>query len=110
MQIVTGLEFQDTQCGFKAFRRAAVRPIFTRQTIDGFGFDVESLFIANKLGFRLKEIPVQWSHMEGTKVSWRAGLRTFVDLLTVRINHITGRYSQENSILAADDAAAKMER
>ena len=110
MQIVTGLEFRDTQCGFKAFRRAAVRPVFTRQLIDGFGFDVEALYIANKLGFRLKEVAVQWSHCDGTKVSMLGGLRTFADLLTVRINDITGRYSHGNSILTSEDAAAKMER
>jgi len=110
MQMITGLEFQDTQCGFKAYRRASVRPIFTRQLIDGFGFDVEALYIAKKLGFRLKEVPVQWSHCDGTKVNWMSGLRTFADLLTVRKNDITGRYSHGNSILAADEAAAKFEQ
>jgi glycosyltransferase involved in cell wall biosynthesis len=92
MRLITGLPFRDTQCGFKAFRRAAVRPVFTRQQIEGFGFDAEVLYIARKLGLRLREVPVAWSHVEGTKVGLRSGLKAFVDLLTIRWNDLTGRY------------------
>jgi glycosyltransferase involved in cell wall biosynthesis len=96
-RIVTGLPFSDTQCGFKAFRRGAVRPVFTRQLIEGFGFDVEVLFIARKLGFKLLEVPVEWSHVEGTKVGLLSGLRAFLEVLVVRTNDIMGRYIHSRS-------------
>lgn len=60
--------FSDTQCGFKAFRREAAREVFSRLTLDGFGFDVEALAIAETLGFRIKECPVEWNDAAGSKV------------------------------------------
>lgn len=65
--IIRGI--QDTQCGFKMFRHEVVKPIFSRQTLSGFAFDVELLFIAKKLGFRLKEVPVSWEAQPGSKVN-----------------------------------------
>ena len=67
--LVTGLPFKDTQCGFKLFETSAGREVFSRQQLDGFGFDVEVLFIASKLGFKSVEVPVRWDNVEGTKVS-----------------------------------------
>lgn len=60
--------FADTQCGFKAFRREAAREIFSRVRQDGFGFDVEALAIAEALGFRVTELPVEWSDAPGSKL------------------------------------------
>lgn len=60
--------FADTQCGFKAFRRAAAREIFSRVRQPGFGFDVEVLAIAEVLGFRVEEMPVEWSDAPGSKL------------------------------------------
>ena len=57
---VAGIRIKDTQCGFKAFRRPAVDAIFSRQQLDGFAFDVEVLLLAEQLGFRSVELPVQW--------------------------------------------------
>ena len=73
---LTGLRFLDTQCGFKAFRRFAREAIFQRQEIDGFAFDAEVLILAEKLGYRVDELPVEWRNAEGSKVhlvrdSWR---------------------------------------
>lgn len=68
VRLATGLPFSDTQCGFKAFRMEAARPIIERAEIDGFGFDVELLFLAEKAGLRLLEVPVRWDHNEGSKV------------------------------------------
>lgn len=68
VRLATGLPFSDTQCGFKAFRMEAARPIIERAEIDGFGFDVELLFLAQKAGLRLLEVPVRWDHYEGSKV------------------------------------------
>jgi dolichyl-phosphate beta-glucosyltransferase len=93
MRLVTGLPLWDTQCGFKLFEAGAAREIFRRQKLDGFSFDVEALFLARKLGFRTIEVPVRWSHTEGTKVSmFSDSLLMFVDLFQVRWNHLRGLY------------------
>ena len=92
MRLVTGLSFLDTQCGFKLFHRKTVEPIFSRQVIEGFGFDVEDLFIAKKLGFKTVEVPVRWDNVEGTKVSLSSGVNGFLDLLRVRWYQLTNRY------------------
>jgi glycosyltransferase involved in cell wall biosynthesis len=65
VRLGTGLPFWDTQCGFKAFRMSACRPIVEAATIDRFGFDVELLYVSQLAGLRLKEIPVRWDHKVG---------------------------------------------
>jgi glycosyltransferase involved in cell wall biosynthesis len=93
MRILTGLRFYDTQCGFKLFEARAAKETFGRQLIERWGFDVEVLFLARKLGFKTVEVPVRWSHAEGTKVHMiRDSVRMFADLLLVRWNHIRGLY------------------
>jgi glycosyltransferase involved in cell wall biosynthesis len=93
VQGLIGLPFKDTQCGFKAFRRSAAGPVFERQTIMGFGFDPEVLYIAKKRGLRLREIPVRWDHVEGTTVRFlRDSCRMFLDLLRIRWNDFCGKY------------------
>src|SRR6266850_236258 len=69
VRLATGLPFWDTQCGFKAFRMNMCRPLIEGATIDRFGFDVELLYVAYRAGLRLKEIPVRWDHVEGSKVN-----------------------------------------
>lgn len=91
--ILTGLSFKDTQCGFKAFRRAAGQAAFSLQLIDGFGFDPEVLYIAQKHGWRILETPVRWSHVEGSKVNpMTAPLKVLLEVLTIRSNDLMGRY------------------
>lgn len=92
MRLVTGLPFHDTQCGFKLFRHDAACEIFRRQRLDGFGFDVEALYIAARLGYRTLEIPVRWDDVAGTKVSATGGLAAFLDILRVRVNGMRGLY------------------
>jgi dolichyl-phosphate beta-glucosyltransferase len=92
MRIVTGLPFLDTQCGFKLFRADAARDIFPRQIEDGFSFDVEDLVIAKTRGFKMIEVPVIWSDVEGTKVSLLTGVKSFADLLKIRWHALSGRY------------------
>jgi dolichyl-phosphate beta-glucosyltransferase len=87
VRAVTGLPFRDTQCGFKLFERAAAREIFSRQRLDGFGFDVEVLYIARRLGYRVLEVPVRWNDVAGTTVSARRGMAAFADILKVRWYH-----------------------
>jgi glycosyltransferase involved in cell wall biosynthesis len=67
---VMGLHFADTQCGFKAFTRAAAQTVFQLQTIERWGFDPEILFIALKRGFTVVEVPVSWAHDERTRMSY----------------------------------------
>src|SRR3954454_14289723 len=92
VRMMTGLNFKDTQCGFKLFETSAGREVFSRQQLDGFGFDVEVLFIAKQLGFKSVEVPVRWDNVEGTKVSILLGFAAFLDLLRVRGNAIQGKY------------------
>jgi glycosyltransferase involved in cell wall biosynthesis len=92
MRRLTGLPFHDTQCGFKLFETGAAREIFRRQRLDGFGFDVEVLFIAKHLGFRTLEVPVKWNDVAGTKVSLVRGMVAYLDPLKVRWNGLTGKY------------------
>ena len=92
MRVVTGLPFADTQCGFKLYRRDAAQAVFSRQQLEGFGFDAEDLYIARTLGLKTVEVPVRWNNVEGTKVSLMAGIRPFLDLLLVRWYHLKGIY------------------
>lgn len=92
MRAVTGLPFRDTQCGFKLFRRDAAAVIFSRQQLEGFGFDVEDLLIARIHGFKVVEVAVRWDNVEGTKVKALTGARAFWDLAVVRWNQFRGRY------------------
>jgi dolichyl-phosphate beta-glucosyltransferase len=98
MRMVTGLPFHDTQCGFKLVRREAAREIFPRQKIEGFGFDVEILYIARKLGYRAAEVPVRWNNVEGTKVGMFTGLIAFADLVRIRWWDLTGQYQSLTNV------------
>jgi dolichyl-phosphate beta-glucosyltransferase len=88
---VPGIE--DTQCGFKALRREAAFAIFTRQRIDGFGFDVEVLFLARRLGYPIRVVPLRWEHKENSRVApVRDTLLMLSDVLRVRLNAWRGVY------------------
>jgi len=91
---IAGLQFQDTQCGFKAFRLGKMRAIFEQQRTNGFGFDPEILFLAQQRGLRIAEIPIHWAHDPATKVNvFLDSLRMLRDLLAIRWNALMGRYS-----------------
>jgi dolichyl-phosphate beta-glucosyltransferase len=93
---VMRLPFADTQCGFKAFTRPAAQTVFQLQTIEGWGFDPEILFIALKRGLRVKEVPVSWAHDERTQISYlEDGARMLQDLAHVRWNALMGRYDRK---------------
>ncbi len=70
VRLMTGLPFWDTQCGFKAFRMEAFRPVLEQTTSNGFGFDVEFLYLARQAGLRLREVAVRWDHNDGSKVDY----------------------------------------
>ena len=92
VRVANGLPFRDTQCGFKLYRRDAAQAVFSRQTLDGFSFDVEDLVIARHLGLRTIEVAVHWNNVEGTTVGTLQGLKSFADLLKIRGRQISGRY------------------
>ncbi len=84
---------QDTQCGFKCFKRQAAEAIFQKQRLNGFSFDVEILYLARKLGYRIAEVPVVWSNSKETKVSiLRDPLYMLMDLLKIRYFNFMGLY------------------
>ncbi len=85
---------QDTQCGFKAFTRACAELVFARQTISGFGFDVELLYIARKHGCRIRQVPVTWVYGPSSRVDpVRDTFRMFADVVRVRLNDLRGKYA-----------------
>ena len=93
LRVVLGLNFTDTQCGFKAFTRNAAQTIFPMQKVERWGFDPEILFLARRAGLKVKEIPVVWSHAAGTRINpLRDGIRMLIEVLTVRVNALTGKY------------------
>jgi dolichyl-phosphate beta-glucosyltransferase len=82
---LTLADVADTQCGFKAFRAAAARAIFERQTLDGFAFDVEVLLLARKLGLRVVDLPVEWRNSPESKVRLvHDSLRMLLDAWRIR--------------------------
>jgi len=92
---VMGLRFADTQCGFKAFTRKAALTIFPLQTIEGWGFDPEILFIAVKRGLRVKEVAVSWAHDERTRMSYlKDGVKMLEEMAAIRWNALMGSYSK----------------
>jgi glycosyltransferase involved in cell wall biosynthesis len=93
VRVVLGLNIEDTQCGFKAFRREKSQIIFQQQRIERFGFDPELLFLAKRNGLTIAEVPVRWANAEGTTVSMWDGIRAmFFEVAKVRWNAMTGKY------------------
>ena len=83
----------DTQCGFKLFRREVAQELFAYPSIDGFGFDLEILYLAQQRGYRIKEVPVNWSDQRGSKVRiLRNGFSMLHNLAQIRRNYKKGRY------------------
>jgi dolichyl-phosphate beta-glucosyltransferase len=94
LRIVLGLQFKDTQCGFKAFTRRSAQAIFPLQKIERWGFDPELLYLAKNLGLCVLEVSVAWSHREGTRLHpLRDGIRMFGELLRVRWYALKGNYT-----------------
>jgi glycosyltransferase involved in cell wall biosynthesis len=92
---VMGLPFKDTQCGFKAFKRSAAQTIFRLQTIERWGFDPEILFIARKLKYVIREVPVTWGHDERSRMSYlKDGMKMLEEMAAIRMNSLAGRYDE----------------
>ena len=83
----------DTQCGFKLFRQTVAADLFGVSVIDGYGFDLEVLYVAQQRGYRIAEIPVNWSHQPSSKFRvLRDGLAMLRELAVIRRNGAKGYY------------------
>lgn len=112
VRLATGLPYHDTQCGFKAFRMDVCRPLVAACVIDRFGFDVELLYVAHAAGLRLKEWPVRWNDVAGSKVNFLTGLDGFNELREVRRKARQGVYAeaitQAHAVVAGTDMRAPL--
>jgi dolichyl-phosphate beta-glucosyltransferase len=97
MRTILGLDYKDTQNGFKAYTRSAAKTIFPLQKISGWGFDAEVLFLAQKFGFSVREVPVEYTYYaEGSKIRpYRDGARMLSELFKVRWHELNGAYSEK---------------
>ena len=87
--------FEDTQCGFKCFHTSVIRDLFAHQTINGFSFDVEVLYVAQKRNYKIIEVPIHWYYQTESKVHpIRDTIRMFRDMINVRRNDRLGLYEQ----------------
>ena len=76
---------KDTQCGFKLFRMDAAKKLAENQKCFGFSFDIEYLFLLKKFGYKIKEVPINWYHIEGSKVNiFRDSVKMLVEVLKIR--------------------------
>lgn len=86
VRILFQTKMRDTQCGFKLFTRKAAEDVFPKAVVNRFGFDVEVLFLAEKLGYKVQEVPVVWINSEESKVSAvRDSIGMFIDLFRIRL-------------------------
>lgn len=95
----------DTQCGFKLFRRSVAQDLFGVATIDGYGLDLELLYVAQRRGYRIAEVPINWADQPGSKVRvWRDGFLMMRELARVRQNDRKGLYRTASFVepLASD--------
>lgn len=93
IRFVAGLwEIKDTQRGFKFFNEKSVLAIFPKQTLSRWGFDFEILALAKKMGFKIKEVAVDWYNPGESKVSISSYVKTFIELLKIKYNFITNKY------------------
>jgi len=89
---------QDTQCGFKSFHHSVVESLFPLQRLDGWAFDVELLYIAQKMGLNIIEIPIDWYYMPGSRINiFKDSIKMFSDLFAIRRGWRKGLYSHDSS-------------
>ena len=93
--ILPGL--QDTQCGFKCFTKKAAETLFPLQTVTGWTFDVEILAIAQRLGFRIVEVPIPWYYFGNSKVRvLHDSVKMALDLFRIRASLIKRKFKALN--------------
>lgn len=92
IQIFLFKGIKDTQCGFKIFKKEAAKKIFSLQKNTGFGFDFETLFLAKKFNYKIREVPITWSHVGNSKVTFASHFITLYELIKIKINELKGVY------------------
>ena len=93
VKIILVDNYHDSQCGFKCFSSKSARHLFPKQRVKGWAFDAEILFLAGKIGYKTKEIPIEWYHRSDSKVGViSSSLSMLTEILMVRIMHTLGRY------------------
>ena len=86
---------EDTQCGFKCFSKKAAEEIFPKCQISRFAFDPEILLIAQKLGYKMKEIPIYWKNDLQSKVKFKSIIKMALDLIKIKLNLVEGVYDKK---------------
>jgi dolichyl-phosphate beta-glucosyltransferase len=108
VRLLTVRGIHDTQCGFKLFRGAVAHDLFSRMRMDGFVFDVEVLMMAQRRGYRVAEIPVNWVHQPGSRVNLLLdSLRMARDLFVIRARALRGDYNEPHVAPLAAPVAAR---
>ncbi len=107
-----GLEgINDTQCGFKLFRQPVARDLFSLATVDGYGLDLELLYVAKQRGYHIVEVPVNWADQPGSKVHpLRDGISMLRSLLDVRRRATQGLYFERRPLPSFDPALRHIHR
>jgi dolichyl-phosphate beta-glucosyltransferase len=96
VRVGLNVRVKDTQCGFKLFKREVASALYTRQTLTGFTFDLELLYLAQKFGYSVAEIPVTWFQTPGpTRPATAEALRALRDIVRIRLNNARGLYRME---------------
>jgi len=96
VRAVLGFNVPDTQCGFKLFSAKAADGVFRLVTIEGWAFDIEALFLAGRLGFTVRDLPIEWHYRDESRVSpVRDAFLMAKDVLKIRLNAAKGRYSAD---------------
>lgn len=93
IHLVLNTKVKDTTCGFKAFSKRSRLPLFKKQLNLGWGFDYELIFLAEKLGFKIKQVPIKWSNNTDSKVTAKGYLKSLYELFVIRTNNILGKYN-----------------
>jgi dolichyl-phosphate beta-glucosyltransferase len=105
VEMLTVPGVKDTQCGFKLFRGAVAHDLFSRMRIRGFSFDVEVLMMAQRRGYRIAEVPVNWTHQPGSKVNLVTdSARMLRDLFIIRGRYLSGQYNSPHLAPWSDPA------
>ncbi|MDO8604603.1 MAG: glycosyltransferase family 2 protein [bacterium] len=90
--MIINIDIHDTQRGFKLFSAKAAQKLFSLQRVNRFGFDMELLFLARMLNYRIKEIAVTWINPAGSKVTTFSYAHSFMELINIRVNMLLNRY------------------
>jgi dolichyl-phosphate beta-glucosyltransferase len=101
----------DTQCGFKLFTKSAAKDIFSVAQVNGYGFDVEVLHIAQRKGYKVSEVAIDWTNIDGSKVNvWTDSPKMFTEVLGIKLRSLLGAYGKAMSSKAMPGQSAESGR